>query len=447
MIARFVHGTPEFDEALGRLRDRGETDSARVEPDVRAILEAVRREGDAAVRRYVERFERRTPKTLLLRDLDGRAALERLPPAARAALELAAERIAAFHRRERDAMFPGLDPAARPPGQLGSGFLADDDGRTVGLRVRPLARVGVYAPGGKARYPSSVLMSALPAKVAGVEDVLLATPLSGKTDEDDGVIAAAHLAGVTAIVDAGGAQAIAALAFGTETIPRVDKIVGPGNAYVACAKRLVYGAVAIDSIAGPSEILVLADATADPAHVAADLLSQAEHDEDAYGLLVTSEVALADAVALELDRQLADLPRRAIASESLRRHGQVFVVPDRQGMAAVANTIAPEHLSLQVEEPEDLLASIANVGAAFVGRLTPEAAGDYLAGPSHVLPTGGAVRFGSPLGVHDFVARTSIIRYTADALRRDSESICVFARLEGLEAHARAVLVRTKGVV
>jgi len=277
-----------------------------------------------------------------------------------------------------------------------------------------------------------------------VKEVVLATPLSG-TEEDDGVLAAAHLSGVSAIVDAGGAQAIAALAFGTESIPRVDKIVGPGNAYVACAKRLVYGAVAIDSIAGPSEILVLADGAADPAHVAADLLSQAEHDEDAYPLLVTTERDLLDRVDAELARQLGDLPRRAIASESLRRHGQALLVADRRALAEVADAIAPEHLSLQVEAPEELLEAIGSVGAAFVGGSTPEAAGDYLAGPSHVLPTGGAVRFGSPLGVHDFVARTSIIRYTADALRGDEENICVFARLEGLEAHARAVLVRTRG--
>lgn len=433
MVRRLVHGTPGFVEALTALRDRGETDFAKVEPAVREILDAVRTEGDRAVLRFVERFERRTPKALCIRELDGRAALDRLAPEARDALQNAADRITEFHRRERAAMFSG------------GGFRFEDEGRTLGLRVRALGRVGVYAPGGKARYPSSVLMSAIPAKVAGVEDIVLATPLSGKPEEDDGVLAAAHLAGVSAIVDAGGAQAIAALAFGTESIPRVDKIVGPGNAYVACAKRLVYGAVSIDSIAGPSEILVLADKTADPAHVAADLLSQAEHDEDAYALLATTEAALAEAVERELARQLAELPRSAIASESLRRHGQVFVVPDRLVLAEVANTIAPEHLSLQVDEPDDLLDAIGNVGAAFVGRLTPEAAGDYLAGPSHVLPTGGAVRFGSPLGVHDFVARTSIIKYTAEALRKDEQDIVVFARLEGLEAHARAVLARTKG--
>jgi len=326
----------------------------------------------------------------------------------------------------------------------GGGFRFEDQGISLGLRVRPLDRVGVYAPGGKARYPSSVLMAAIPARVAGVTEIVLATPLSGDAG-DDSVLAAAHLAGVTAVVDAGGAQAIAAMAYGTASIPRVDKIVGPGNAFVACAKRLVYGSVAIDSIAGPSEILVLADGAAEASHVAADLLSQAEHDEDAYVLLASDRLELVQAVAVELERQLETLPRAAIAREALRRHGQAFVVPGRAELAEVANGIAAEHLSLQVEEPEALLASIRHAGAVFLGPLTPEASGDYVAGPSHVLPTGGAVRFGSPLGVHDFVARTSLIRYSAAALRRDEGAICALARLEGLEAHARAVTIRTEG--
>ena len=437
LFARATHGEPRFAELLRGLRDRGEADFARVEPTVREILSAVRTEGDAAVLRYVQRFERRQPVRLCVRDLEGRAALDRLGAAERGALELAAARIAAFHEQERDRMFPGL-------GERRAGFDVTAGGRRLGLRVAPLSSVGVYAPGGKARYPSSVLMSAIPARVAGVGEILLATPLSGVPREDDGVLAAAYLAGVSAVVDAGGAQAIAALAYGTAAIPRVDKIVGPGNAFVACAKRLVFGAVAIDSIAGPSEILVLADETADPAHVAADLLSQAEHDEDAYALLVASSAELARAVTDELGRQLASLPRVAIAAESLRRHGHVLVVPDRRTMATVASAIAPEHLSLQVAAPEELLAEIPHVGAAFVGSSTPEAVGDYLAGPSHVLPTGGAARYGAPLGVHDFVTRTSIIRYTPEALREDEEPICVLARLEGLEAHARAVTVRTR---
>ncbi len=432
MLPVHVHGTESFTTALASLHDRGDADFAKVEPAVRAILEDVRREGDAAVLRYVAQFENRVVRTLLQTSFDGAGALARLPAEARAALEHAADRITRFHGVERSKMFGD------------SGFRYEEDGISLGLRVRPLDRVGVYAPGGKARYPSSVLMAALPARVAGVREIILATPLSGDAS-DDSVLAAAHLAGVTALFDAGGAQAIAALAYGTATVPRVDKIVGPGNIYVACAKRMVYGSVAIDSIAGPSEILVLADQTADPAVIAADLLSQAEHDEEAYALLATDDRALASAVDRELERQLATLPRAAIARESLRRHGQTFVVRDRAQLAEVANGIAAEHLSLQVADPEGLLALVRHAGAAFIGSSTPEASGDYVAGPSHVLPTGGAVRFGSPLGVHDFVARTSLIRYTPEALRRDEGAITALARLEGLEAHARAVTVRTSG--
>lgn len=435
MLTVALHGTPEFDNRLGGLHRRGDTDFAKVEASVRLILDDVRAHGDEAVLRYVARFEKRTVRTLLLRaerDYDGAAALARLPTPAREALRHAADRIGRFHERERSAMF----------GE--GGFRMEDEGLSVGLRVRPLDRVGVYAPGGKARYPSSVLMSAIPARVAGVGDIVLATPLSaGRDGSDDMILAAAHLSGVTAIVDAGGAQAIGALAVGTSSIPQVDKIVGPGNAYVACAKRLVFGTVAIDSIAGPSEILVVADATARAEVVAADLLSQAEHDEDAYALLASDSPNLVEAVQKALAIQLASLPREAIARQALERHGHAFVVPGRKELAEVANAVAAEHLSLQVAAPEELLANIKHAGAVFLGALTPEAAGDYVAGPSHVLPTGGAVRFGSPLGVHDFMSRTSVIRYSADALRRDERAICALARLEGLEAHARAVTIRT----
>jgi histidinol dehydrogenase len=299
----------------------------------------------------------------------------------------------------------------------------------------------VYAPGGKARYPSSVLMSAIPAAVAGVGEIVLATPLSGDAG-DDALLAAAHLSGVTAILDAGGAQAIAALAYGTASVPRVDKIVGPGNLYVACAKRLVFGAVSIDAIAGPSEILVVADESADARVVAADLLSQAEHDEAAYPLLVARSEAFAERVRAALVDQLATLPRRAIAEASLRANGHAFVTADRTRMGALADRIAAEHLSLHVAEPRLLLNEIRCAGAAFLGPLTPEAAGDYLAGPSHVLPTGGSVRFGSPLGVYDFLTRTSLIEYTRPSLRNHAKFITDFARLEGLEAHARAVEIR-----
>jgi histidinol dehydrogenase len=422
MLAIVLEGTPGFDATLARLESRGESDFARVEPVVREILTAVRTGGDAAVQLYNERFGRRAP-ALVLRDYGGAAALARLPAEARAALELAAARIRSFHEHQRDA-----------------GFRYTEDGVTLGTRVLPVVRAGVYAPGGKARYPSSVLMAAIPAQVAGVSEVLLATPLSGDAS-DDSVFAAAHLGGVGVVVDAGGAQAIAAMAYGTESVPRVDKIVGPGNLYVACAKRLVFGAVDIDGIAGPSEILVVADDSADPRFVAADLLSQAEHDEAAYPLLVCASERMARAVAREIEGQLATLPRADIARAALA-HGAALVVPTRERMAAVADRIAAEHLALHVADPEAMLGGIRRAGAAFLGPLTPEAVGDYVAGPSHVLPTGGAVRFGSPLGVYDFVTRTSVIQYTAEALARHERAVCAFARLEGLEGHARAVEVR-----
>lgn len=424
MLATFLEGTSAFDDALSRLEARGEADFARVEPVVREILSAVRAEGDAAVQRYAERFGRRSPK-LVVRDYPGPAALARLPSDSREALELAAARIRSFHEHERDA-----------------GFRYEEGGITLGVRVSPVGRAGVYAPGGKARYPSSVLMSAIPAHVAGVPEIFVSTPLAGDAS-DDAIYAAAHLSGASAIVDAGGAQAIAALAYGTESIPRVDKIVGPGNAYVACAKRLVFGAVDIDGIAGPSEILVVADDEADPRLIAADLLSQAEHDEAAYPLLVCLSDLMAEAVRRELEVQLAALPRVAIARAAVA-NGAAFVVRSRERMAAVADLLAVEHLALHVTEPEALLARIRRAGAAFIGPSTPEAMGDYVAGPSHVLPTGGAVRFGSPLGVYDFVTRTSIIHYTREALKGHERVVCAFARLEGLEGHARAVEARTR---
>lgn len=423
MIRRFVAETPAFDEELRRLLSRGTTDLDAVEPTVRAILADIRRDGDRAVADHIERLEaRRPPPRLHSSDYDGEGALRRLPTRLRDILEFAANRIARFHEHEKV-----------------EGFRYHEDGVTLGLRIRPLRRVGVYAPGGKARYPSSVLMAAIPARVAGVKEIVLATPAP-----DDLLLAAAHLSGVTSILDAGGAQAIGALAYGTETIPRVDKIVGPGNRYVACAKRLVFGEVGIDGIAGPSEILVLADASADPKIVAADLLSQAEHDEAAYALCITTCEALAARVVDEVARQMADLPRRAIAEAAVSANGAILVVPNRQEMARLADDIAAEHVAFHVEEPEALFESVGALGAAFVGSETPEAAGDYLAGPSHVLPTGGAVRYGSPLGIHDFVARSSFIRYGREALRAQGDAIATFARAEGLEAHARAVELRLR---
>lgn len=422
-MMRIVHEKTEaFERERARLLGRGAADLDAVEGAVRDVLAEVRRGGDEAVRRFVERFESRKVETLFTRVYDGAGALARLLPDVRVGLETAAARIARYHEH-----------------QLTRGFRYEEDGVRLGMRERPLARVGVYAPGGKARYPSSVLMAAIPARVAGVGDIVLATPAP-----NDLLLAAAHLAGVTGILDAGGAQAIAALAYGTSTVPKVDKIVGPGNRYVACAKRLVFGEVGIDGIAGPSEILVLCDDTANACWVAADLLSQAEHDEVAYPLCITTSAALAEKIAAEVEVQLASLPRRTIAETSVKNQGVILVVASREAMAALADAIAPEHLALHVRDPEQLFDTIGAAGAAFVGPDTPEAAGDYLAGPSHVLPTGGAVRYGSPLGVYDFVARTSYIQYTPAALRDQTKDIAALARAEGLEAHARATEVRKR---
>ena len=418
-----THGTDSFDALLARLIRRGESDLDAVEPAVREILAAVRAEGDAGLARYVQRFEKRLPPAWLERDYGGEAALRGLPAPVAAALVEGAERIRRYHRRQAESL---------------GGFEYTEDGITLGSRVTPLERVGVYAPGGKARYPSSVLMCAVPAQVAGVTEIIVASP-----DTSPEVRAACHLAGVHALLDAGGAQAIAALAYGTQSVPRVDKIVGPGNIYVAAAKRLVFGEVDIDSIAGPSEILVVADESADPVLVAADLLSQAEHDEAAYPLLLTSDASLVPRVQAELTRQLEGLPRKAIADVSVANNGYALIVPNRAGLVSVANALAAEHVALHTLGAREIADRILRAGAIFVGSMTPEAAGDYLAGPSHVLPTGGAARYGAPLGVYDFVSRTSIIDYEARALVAQGPKITAFARAEGLEAHARAVEFRT----
>jgi histidinol dehydrogenase len=420
MLAIYEQGQPGYEDTLRSLSRRGEADLARVEPQVRAILDEVRERGDEAVLEYSERFDGRRPPSLLLgRDAWQREA-RRVDAAIRQALATAGGRIRRYHEHQREA-----------------GFRYEEDGVELGLRVRSVASAAVYAPGGKARYPSTVLMTAIPATVAGVERIVLITP--NPTPE---ILAAAEVAGVTEVVDAGGAQAVAAVAYGTESVARVDKIVGPGNIYVACAKRLVFGVVDIDSIAGPSEILVVADDGADPEIVAADLLSQAEHDEAAYPLLVTLSGTLAAAVDAALQRQLHSLPRKAIAEVALRNNGHCFVVSSLAEAARAATLLAPEHLSLSVADPEALLGRIGAAGAIFLGYHTPEAAGDYAAGPSHVLPTGGAVRFASPLGVYDFVVRSSLIRYSQAAIGKQADLLEGLARLEGLEGHARAVRLR-----
>lgn len=425
----FRAGDPAFDERLKAIAERGSAGDREVEPAVREILAEVRKRGDRALVEITLRFDRvDVSDGLEIPKRELRDAEEALDPGDRRALKLAARRVRDYHRR-----------------QVQKGWrYRDASGLVLGQKVEPLERVGVYVPGGRASYPSSVLMNVIPAKVAGVGEVIAVSPPSPMEGSYPAVLAAASIVGVDRFFRVGGAQAVAALAFGTETIPRVDKIVGPGNVYVQTAKRLVFGRVGIDNFAAASEVLVVADGSARPQWVAADLLSQAEHDEMASAVCVTTSAAIAESVAKEVERQLAALPRRETAQRSLARFGGVFLVDGLRQAIAIVNTIAPEHLELSVDKPEKWLASVRHAGAVFLGSHAPEALGDYLAGPNHVLPTGATARFGSPLGVYDFVKRMSIIGGTERALRRLGPAVVRLAELEGLEAHARSVKVRLR---
>jgi histidinol dehydrogenase len=415
---------------LRERRARGHAPDPAVEAAVRAILEDVRQRGDAAVLAHTERLDgvRLDAQTLRVPEAECDAALASLDPGVREALALAADRIGAFHARQRR-----------------ESWFAEEAGTGVlGQLVRPLRRVGLYVPGGSAAYPSSVLMNAVPATVAGVDEVVMCTPAGRGGVVAPAVLAAARLAGVREIYRIGGAQAVAAMAFGTATIRPVDKIVGPGNIYVATAKRLVFGIVGIDMVAGPSEIVIVADATAPADWVAADLLAQAEHDAMASAVCITPSPDLARSVRAEVARQLALLPRRAIAERAVNRFGAVIVVEDVAAGVRLANAMAPEHLELMVADPWALVSEVRHAGAVFLGRHTPEVAGDYLAGPNHVLPTAGAARFSSPLSVEDFQTRSSLLGLRPEAIRRWREPLTRLAELEGLEAHARAVTIRTE---
>ena len=425
---------PACARRLEKLFSRGEQASAQVEAEVRAIVRDVRRRGDRALIAATKKFDRVRLRSDRLRvsDQEFEAALAALPQAERTALQAAARRIAAFHRKQRQSSWQYTD-------RLGVG---------LGQQITPLERVGVYVPGGKAAYPSSVLMNIIPAKVAGVEEVVVVSPPKADGDQSGlqpGVLAAARLAGADAVFRLGGAQAVAALAYGTQTVPRVDKIVGPGNIFVATAKRLVYGQVDIDSIAGPSEILVIADSTASARYVAADMLSQAEHDEMAAPLCLTTSSRLAEAVVEALKDQLATLKRRNIAAASLKRYGAVIVARSRAEVVRLANALAPEHVELLVKNPRSWLKDIRHAGAIFLGALSTEPFGDYIAGPNHILPTGGTARFSSPLGVYDFLKRTSIIEASVPALRQLGPHVLRLAAMEGLEAHGRAIAYRLNG--
>ena len=405
---------------LRRLEDSG------VEEIVRGILADVAQNGDFALYAYAKKFDRAELTTLEVSQAELDDALLSIPNELLDAMQTAAENIRAFHSM-----------------QLREGFrLERPNGVYMGQKITPIEKVGLYIPGGTASYPSTVFMNAIPAKLAGCSLVVMVSPPNESGKIPAPILAAAKLAGVDRVFLAGGAQAIAALAYGTETVPKVDKIVGPGNAYVAEAKRQVFGRVAIDMIAGPSEILVVADETATPAFVAADLLSQAEHDALSSAVLITDSMALAQQVSAEVERQLKTLPREAIARVSIETNGKIIVTSDLLCAIDVSNELAPEHLELCVKEPERYLAYVKNAGSVFLGNDCPESLGDYLAGPNHTLPTSGTARFSSPLGVDDFVKKTQYTYFSREALGELADKIAVFARAEGLEAHARAALIR-----
>ena len=403
-----------------------ETPISRVEEPVAAILADVKGRGDGAVLEYTARFDRCALDSLKVTEEEIEEAFDAVEPEFLEILRKAADNIRAFHSAQvRQSL-----------------VLTPSNGVVLGQRITPIERVGLYVPGGTAAYPSTVLMDAIPAKIAGCEMIVMATPPGSDGKINPAILAAAKIAGVTDIFKMGGAQAVAALAYGTETVPKVDKIVGPGNAFVAEAKKQVFGMVAIDMIAGPSEILVLADGKSDPKVIAADLLSQAEHDRNATAVLVTESMDLARAVQAELETQIEALPRRDIARASVDSNGMIIVAETLDVGIDIANRLAPEHLELQVDEPFAYLDSIRNAGSVFLGRSCPEALGDYFAGPNHTLPTSGTARFSSPLGVDDFVKKSQFLYYTPDALDAVAADVAKFARKEGLEAHARSALAR-----
>ena len=405
-----------------------DTAIADVSGVVSEIIDTVRAQGDKALLDYCRKFDGAQLDALQVTEAEIEEAFQSVEPKFLAVLEQAASNIRDFHKQ-----------------QARTGFrLESDNGVITGQKVTPIRRVGVYVPGGTASYPSTVLMDTIPAVIAGCEQIVMVSPPGKDGKIAPVILAAAKIAGVHQIFKLGGAQAVAALAYGTESVPQVDKIVGPGNAYVAEAKKQVFGQVSIDMIAGPSEILVVADGKSNPAHVAADLLSQAEHDKMASAVLVTDSEALAVAVQAELERQIPLLPRAEIARASIDRNGKIIVAEDLKSVIAIANEIAPEHLELMVDEPFEYLDGICNAGSIFMGRNCPEALGDYFAGPNHTLPTGGTARFSSPLSVDDFVKKSQFVYYTKSALDAVCQDVAYFARKEGLEAHARSVLVRSE---
>jgi histidinol dehydrogenase len=419
----------KFKSFFRKLRQRGGTFSPELLSAVARIIKEVAAKGDIALFKYTYKFDKYklTPKTIEVSIKEKEEALAKVSPQDWEILKLAAARIEKYHRHQINQDWS----------------LKDEEGIELGQRILPLQRVGIYAPGGKAFYPSTLLMAAIPAKIAGVKGIIIVTPVKdGKINPL--VAAAADICGVNRIFKIGGAQAIAALAYGTKSIPQVDKIVGPGNAYVAATKKLVFGHVGIDMIAGPSEILIIADKTANASFAAADMLSQAEHDEMAVAVLFTTSEAFAQKVAKEIDEQIKTLERKKIIKSSLKNFGVIIITKDLIHAVELANDFAPEHLELMVENPAEILKRVQNAGSVFLGSYTPEALSDYLAGGNHILPTSGTARFSSPLGVYDFVKRMSVSSFTPEALDKLASPTSRFAKLEGLDAHANSVLVRNK---
>ncbi len=427
-IRRFSSQQADFDARLNELLAFETTQDEKLEATVAAILADVRKRGDAALLEYTQRFDRLSVNNaadLELSKASLRAAYEGLPVAQRTALEQAARRVTSYHEKQVQT----------------SWSYTDEDGTLLGQQVTPLDRVGLYVPGGKAAYPSSVLMNALPAKVAGVGELIMVVPTPDGV-QNALVLAAAYLAGVDRVFTIGGAQAVAALAYGTATIPRVDKVVGPGNAYVASAKRRVFGVVGIDMVAGPSEILVICDGKTNPDWIAMDLFSQAEHDELAQAILLTPDAAYADAVMASANRLLEQMPRKDIIRAALEGRGALITVKDMDEACAISNRIAPEHLELSVDDPQQWLPRLKHAGAIFMGRYTSESLGDYCAGPNHVLPTSGTARFSSPLGVYDFQKRSSLIQVSPQGAVKLGEIAATLAFGEGLHAHAQSAIYR-----
>ena len=423
MIKILKIGEVSMEEVFARVNP-----TVNVESIVTEIIDNVRKNGDKALFEYCEKFDKAVLSDLLVSQAEIDEAVNAVDPKFLEILEKAAENIRRFHEKQVRNSF----------------ILNDQPGIVMGQKIIPVDRAGLYVPGGTAAYPSTVLMDSIPAKIAGVREVVMVTPPNSEGKITPVILAAAKIAGINKIFKVGGAQAIAALAYGTESIPKVDKIVGPGNAFVAEAKKQVFGRVSIDMIAGPSEILIIADGASNPRHVAADLLSQAEHDKLASAVLVTDSYELAQKVQSELEIQIPQLERSEIARASIDQNGKIIVSDDLRQAIDIANEIAPEHLELCVDNPFDYLDSIRHAGSIFMGRNCPEALGDYFAGPNHTLPTSGTAKFSSPLGVDDFIKKVQYTYYTKDALAEVAQDVATFARAEGLTAHARSATIRTE---